>query len=355
MFPHVNELQDQVQKVIDDLVASGREDRVQVAAYLHGSLVVDARAGVGPDALFFSYSTGKGLTATVAHVLAEQGLIDYDLRIADVWPEFAQHGKGGTTLRHALTHTAGVPVLPADITPADFADWDRMCAVIAASEPVWPAGTQQGYHAWTFGWLVGETVRRATGRTLSQVLAEDIAAPLGVERELFLGVPEAELDRVVALKDGNWNAALAPMCEELPHFDLVAPPAVRPSAELANRRDFLMADVPAGGTMSARAVARMYAALIGEVDGVRLVSPERLRLMTAIATEGPDWTFEGDGPKTLGYAPENGMFGWSGSGGSLAGAAPELGLAVAVTKNLMSVSEDDPMEGIRTLLREAVA
>ena len=133
------------------------------------------------------------MTATVVHVLAERGLLDYDLPIAAVWPEFAQHGKDGVTLRHALTHAAGVPALPAGVTPADLTDWDRMCAIVAASRPLWEPGTTTGYHAWTFGWLVGEVVRRVTGRPVSQVLAEDVAGPLGVADQLFFGVPEARL------------------------------------------------------------------------------------------------------------------------------------------------------------------
>src|SRR5262245_18969310 len=132
-------IQEHVRKTVDELVARGLEGAVQVAAYLQGELVVDVCVGegVGPDSLFFSYSTGKGLTGTVVHVLAEQGVLEYDLRIADVWSEFAQHGKGDVTLRHALTHSAGVPVLPEWVTADDFADWDWMCSLIAAAEPVW--------------------------------------------------------------------------------------------------------------------------------------------------------------------------------------------------------------------------
>lgn len=343
-----------VQATVADLVEAGLEDRAQVAVYHRGELVVDVSVGAPSDALFFSYSTGKGLTATVVHVLAERGLIDYDVRIADVWPEFAQHGKGGITLRHALTHAAGVPVLPSSVTVADFADWDRMCSLLAAAEPVWPAGTQQGYHAWTFGWLVGETVRRATGRTLSEALETEIAVPLGVSGELYFGVPAEALDRVVPLADRNWDASLEAMAGAIPRFDLVAPPAVRPGAALGNA--LISVDAPATATMSARAVARMYAALIGEVDGVRLVSPERLRHMTSVEISGPDWTFGGGdgGSKTLGYALEGGMVGWSGSGGSLAGMAPEREICIGITKNLMGFGDGDPMEDLRTYLLGAL-
>jgi len=359
-------LQARVRQTIDDLVASGDEAGVQVAAYLDGEPIVDAVAGVADsttgrpmtaDTPIFSYSTGKGLTATVVHVLAERGALDYDLRIAEVWPEYAEHGKGGTTLRHALSHAAGVPALPADVTPEDFADWDRMCAVVAGSEPLWTPGTANGYHAWTYGWLVGETVRRATGRTVSQVLAEEVAGPLGVPGELFFGVPEADLGRLARLEDRNLSAMTEALAGMLPHFDLIAPPGVRPGVALGSRRDFLRADVPATGTMTARAVARMYAALLGPVDGVRLISPDRLREVTTVATRGPDWAFGQEAPKGLGYAIEpDGAFGMAGTGGSVAYGYPARRLAIAATKNRLAagVPGDDPMEDLRAMIRDAV-
>lgn len=345
-------IQEHVQAVVEDLVASGLESSVQVAAYLDGSLIVDVCVGAASDSLIYSYSTGKGVAATVVHVLAEQGLIDYDLRIADVWPKFGRRGKEAITLRHALTHTSAVPVLPSWVTADDFRDWDRMCSIVADTSPEWPPGERPGYHAWTFGWLVGETVRRATGRTMAEVLASEIAAPLGVPGELFFGVPSPELGRVIPLADRNWSAAAEAFSAQVPRLDLVAPPAVRPSAELGNQ--LIGADTPATGTMSARALARMYAALMGEVDGVRLVSPERLRLMASPAVEGPDWVFGGDVVLSLGYDIAEGMVGCSGSGGSIGGMAPEKGLAVAMTKNLLGYGDGDPMEELRAYLLDAV-
>ncbi|WP_245601870.1 serine hydrolase domain-containing protein [Hamadaea tsunoensis] len=351
-----NPVQDRIQSAVESLVASGREAAVQVAAYHRGRLVVDAVAGLadsgtGRAALastpFFSYSTGKALTATVVHVLAERGELDYDLRIADVWPEYARHGKESTTLRHALTHTAGVPHLPEDTTPEDFVDWDRMCAVLADTRPLWTPGSRNGYHAWTFGWLIGETVRRATGRTLREALTQEVTGPLGIADEVFLAVPEAHLDRLAVLEERDWSDALDLMAAMVPHLRQVVPPKVRTDAALANRRDILTADLPAMGTMSARGLARMYSALL---DGT-LISPERLALVSTAATDGPDWVFGVDSPKTLGYALDAGMVGWSGMGGSIAGMAPELGLALAITKNALAYGgEDDPMEELRSQL-----
>ncbi|MEH0974757.1 serine hydrolase domain-containing protein [Micromonospora sp. CPCC 205546] len=357
-------LRAEVRARIDELVASGLESGVQVAAYLHGTQVVDEVAGVADPATgrpltsgtpIWSVSTGKGLTATVVHVLAERGLLDYDLRVAEVWPEFARHGKDGVTLRHVLTHTAGVPALPPGVTVADVTDWDRMCGMVADSVPLSAPGEVIAYHAWTFGWLVGEVVRRVTGRRISQVLAEDVAGPLGVPGELLFGVPEADLGRLAPVADRNLSAMLEWAAANLPHFDRVAPPGLRPDASVGTRPEFLRADVPATATMSARAVARTFAALIGEVDGVRLISPQRLREVGAVAVRGPEWVFGQEASFGLGYAVEpDGSFGSAGSGGSLAYAYPDLGLTVAATKTLLGAGDGDPMEELRVLIRDAV-
>src|SRR5829696_6063041 len=286
----MNDIQQLVQRVVDELVESGAERGLQVAVYRNGEQVADAVAGVAdpetgrpvtPDTPFYCYSVGKGATATVAHVLVERGLFGYDTPIVELWPEFGAHGKQNATVRHALTHTVGVPGIPADTTPEDLCDWQKMCAAIADAEPWWEPGTKTAYHAYPFGYIVGEIVRRSTGKPISQVLWEDVAGPLGVADELYFGVPESELGRLARLEDAEGSAEfLAAMPDDAPFFKL-GPRATTPTAEFGNRNDVLMADIPAGGKMSARAMARMYAALLGEVDGVRLIAPERLREMSA--------------------------------------------------------------------------
>lgn len=356
----MSDAQQQVQEAIDRLVESGAETGMQVAVYRRGELVVDAVAGVAdpatgravtPDTPFFSASTGKSMTSTVVHVLAGRGVFDYDTPIVELWPEFGAHGKESATIRHALTHSVGVPGVPADTTPEDLADWQKMCAAIADAEPWWEPGTKFGYHALTYGYLIGEIVRRATGKPISQILREEVAGPLGVADELFFSVPQSELGRLARLEGGDepMDAAQIEQLEEMmPLFFKVAPLAVQPSAALYNRTDFLTSDVPAGGTMSARAVARLYAALLGEVDGVRLISPERLREVSAVAIEGVDQVFGNPARMTLGYTigrpmpnpsespaqPDTStVFGWSGVGGSHASADTATGIAFALTKN----------------------
>src|SRR3712207_2218321 len=284
----MNDIHQQVQRVIDQLVESGAERGLQVAVYRHGEPVVDAVAGVADpktgrpvtsDTPFFSFSIGKGVAATVAHVLAERGLFDYDTPIVELWPEFGAHGKEKATIRHALSQSAGVPGLPPEVTVGDMCDWEKMCAIIADSEPWWEPGTTIGYHAVTWGYVVGEIVRRATGKPISQVLREEVAEPLGVADELFFAIPESEQGRLARLEDApippEMAAAMAEMPEDSPI--LKVGPAECTTAAYGNRADVRSANIPAGGTTTARAVARMYAALLGEVDGVRLISPERLR------------------------------------------------------------------------------
>ncbi len=270
------DLQQRIQAAIDGLVASGAERGVQVAVYRRGEQVVDAVAGVAdadtgrsvtPDTPFYCYSMGKGATATVVHVLVERGLFDYDTPIVELWPEFGAHGKEAATVRHALTHTVGVPALPPDTTPEDVCDWEKMCSVIADMEPWWEPGTRTAYHAYTFGYILGEVVRRATGERISRVLREEVAEPLGAGDELYFGMPGSGLDRVARLEDAPGSAEfLASLPDDSP-FLRWAPRTVFPTAEFGNRHDVLLADIPAGGKMSARAMARMYAGLLGEVDG----------------------------------------------------------------------------------------
>ncbi|MFE6840490.1 serine hydrolase domain-containing protein, partial [Streptomyces sp. NPDC057705] len=338
------DVQARVGVILEELVASGRESGLQVAAYLDGEPIVDAHAGwadrpggrrLGADTLIHSFSTGKGFTATLVHVLAERGLIAYDTPIAHYWPEFGAHGKERATVRHALTHTIGVPQLPSAVTPEQLCDWDTMCAIVAAQEPLWEQGTASGYHGWTFGWILGETVRRITGLTPAEALRTYVTEPLGVADELFFGLPESELARTAPLVEGNWAAWLESLPPTAPFRRYVAPNrAVWTVAELANRRAYLLADLPACGTTTARAAARLYAALSGEVDGVRLMSPERVALAADVAVEGKDLMLLGRYAKGLGYflglpamAGERTAFGHHGSGGSIAFSDRGRGLA----------------------------
>lgn len=333
--------------MLDERVGSGAETGLQVAVLHEGEVVVDAVAGhadprtsapVTPGTVFFAASTGKGVATSVVHTLVARGALGYDRRVAEVWPEFSARGKDRVTLRDVLLHAAGVPGLWPRITPEDLCDRDRVCAFLAGQVPWWPPGTATGYHALTYGFLLDEIVRRATGRTLADTLREEIAGPLGVADELHVGVPAGLLDRVA--RQGPDGAAPPPPGAGSP-LGRVVPPGVQPTAAFANRHDVLRAEIPSQGTMSARAAARMYAALLGHVDGVALVSREHLAAVAAPAFSGVDRVMGFPTTLTLGYSPApNGAagrpgstFGWIGSNGSAAYADIDSGVAVAVMRN----------------------
>jgi len=346
------DVQSKVQKAVDEMVETGSERGLQVAVYRQGKLVVDAVAGVAdPESRrpytsatpVYCYSVVKAAASTLVHMLAERGAFEYDTPVADLWPEFGAHGKQGVTVRHVMNHTAGVPGIPLTTTIEDLCDWDKMCAAIADSELWWEPGTKIGYHAYTFGYIAGEIIRRVTGKPISEVLREELSGPLGVDKELYFGMPLTEQKRLAVLEDAPMPAGfqMPEMPPDLPMFK-AAPMSLMPSAAFGNRPDTLAADIPAGGKTSARAIARMYAAMLGEVDGVRLISAERLREATGDPVSGVDEVFGMPTTWALGYAvgapgatPEESptQFGVGGVGGSFAFGDSRTGIACAITKN----------------------
>lgn len=365
-----NSAQGIVQSIIDELTASGRETGLQVAAYLDGELVVDAWSGLADvegeramegDTLVPSWSTGKGVAATLVAVLVDKGVLDYDATVGTYWPEFACRGKENTTLGQVLSHSAGLPQLPADVTRARLLDVEAMAEWLARQAPRWEPGTATGYHAWTFGILLAEIMRRATGRTCEELLRDELAGPLGIADSLLFGVSEQLLPRVATCYEGDWSASLAALPDDAPAL-IASPRAVLPSAEFANSRDYLRTALPANGTMSARAAARMYAALAcGEIDGVRVVSEETLRRATTVRTTGIDRTFGFKLTKGYGFAlggtgtvvrAPDGGFGTNGSGGSTGSADPARRFSFALTKNRMSTDRLD--KRLLTAVREAL-
>jgi CubicO group peptidase (beta-lactamase class C family) len=367
----IDQAQAEVQAAMDELVAAGAEVGLQVAVIKDGRVAVDACSGVADprtgvpvtgDTLFWAASTAKGVASSVAHVLAERGELDYDLRAAEVWPEFAAHGKDEVTLRHVLLHTAGVPGLPPDTTVEDLCDWDHMCAVLADAEPWWEPGTRFGYHAKTFGFLLGEILRRATGRTISSLLRELVTGPLGVRDEVHFGVPAPLLPRVARQVPADGAAPGPP--EPGSPLDRAMPRAVLPGAAYANRADALTADIPSEGSMTARGVARMYAALLGHVDGVALVSPRRLETMAAVAFSGMDqvmgfpttWAFGYSPARPGGVASRPGStFGMVGMNGSAAYADIDSGVAVAVMRNRFAAGDLTTVERIDNIVAETLS
>src|SRR5438067_6909454 len=349
------DLQEQVQRAIDEMVESGTERGLQVAIYERDEQIVDAVAGVAdpaagrlftPDTPVYCYSVCKAAASTLVHMLAQRGAFDYETRVAELWPEFGAHGKEGVTVRHVLNHTAGVPGIPLTTTIEDLCDWDKMCSAIAASDLWWEPGTKIGYHAYTFGYIAGEIIRRATGKPISAVLREEISGPLGIEKELYFGMPLSDQRRLAVLEDAPLpaNFQMPEMPPDLPMFR-AASMSLMPDAAFGNRPGTLAADIPAGGKTSARAIARMYAAMLGDVGGVRLLPPARLRAATTAPVSGVDEVFGMPTTWALGYAvgvpgqePKEppSAFGVGGVGGSFAFFDTASGIAFALTKNRLT-------------------
>jgi len=341
----IGEASERVRTVLEMLVRETPEIGLQVAAYLDGDLVVDAWAGaadcvtgkpVDGDTLFMLSSTTKGIVATCMHICVERYKLSYDMPIADIWPAFAAHGKGHATLRHALCHQTGVPQTPVGYTPDWLPDWDRMCRGIADLEPRFPPGTRTAYQSVTFGYIIGEILRRVDGRPISRFLAEELCAPLGIEGA-YLGVPDDALHRVARLVD----APPAPLAYQA---GMVGEPAGCEVAAAFNRREVLQASVPSsGGVFSARGLARHYAMLagFGTLDGVRILPAERVREAMALQTYEMDEIYHVRTRRGLGYRlgadasplASSTAFGHVGGGGSFGYADPERRLAIGFAKN----------------------
>ncbi|MGW4047053.1 serine hydrolase domain-containing protein [Streptomyces sp. NPDC004721] len=343
-----------------------------VCVYQYGQLVVDLWGGVADpetgrpwtrDTLQLVYSATKGATATAAHMLAERGALDLDAPVAKYWPEFAANGKADIPVRWLLSHQAGLVALDQPVPLEEALAWHPMAAALAAQRPLWTPGTAHGYHGRTWGWLVGEVIRRVSGRSPGRFFAEEIAAPLGLD--FFIGLPAGERDRVSRLVYRRPDVDLTTVpAESLPEElrELVA--AWRDPHSFSNRAyavtapaeiDFgspevQAAELPASnGIGTARALARMYAALIGEVDGVRLLTPGTLASATREQVGGKDQVMLIPSRFSTGYMlptkanPMTGpnAFGHTGRGGSLGFADPEHGIAFGYVMNHIIGGPDD--------------
>ncbi|MET8711361.1 serine hydrolase domain-containing protein [Streptomyces californicus] len=360
-----------------------REDiGAAVCVYQDGRPVVDLWAGVADpdtgrpwerDTFQLVYSATKGVTATAAHLLAQRGALDLDAPVAEYWPEFAANGKVEIPVRWLLSHQAGLVALDEPVPLGEALAWHPMTAALAAQCPQWIPGTAHGYHGRTWGWLVGEVIRRVSGRTPGCFFAEEIARPLGLD--FFIGLPAGERDRVSRMVYRKPDVDLTTVPEEsVPEDlrDLVA--AWRDPNSLSNRAfavtdpaniDFDSPEVQAAelpssnGIGTAHALARMYAALIGEVDGVRLLTPETLASATEEQASGQDRVMLAPSRFSTGYMlptttiPMTGpsAFGHTGRGGSLGFADPKHGIAFGYVMNHIIGGPDDLRA---TTLAEAV-
>jgi CubicO group peptidase (beta-lactamase class C family) len=325
------------------------EHAVQVAAYLGDELIVDSTVGPADgESLFPVFSVSKAVTATAVHVQAERGLIDYEAPIADYWPEYGTHGKESVTVRHVLTHRAGVPEMPPQVTPERLGDWEWMTEQLAGLAPTYPPGSHNTYLSMTFGWILGEVVRRTDPRRrpFGDFIREEICAPLGLE-SLWIGIPDDRLSQVMQLTYPD--PAPLPLRGSL--AARAVPPVVELLPEVFNRPDVQRACVPAVGAIAnARSLAGVFALLAGggEFRGRRLLDTERIRsfLEPREGSKEPDETYGSRIPSgTGGYwivapgvsraGPLRGVLCHTGAGGSIGWADLDTGLAAAICHDRM--------------------
>ncbi|MFI6639319.1 serine hydrolase domain-containing protein [Streptomyces sp. NPDC050504] len=347
-----------------------RGDRgAAVAVYRHGVKVVDLWAGTkdvdghepwAVDTAQIVRSAGKGIAAAVPLLLHQRGQLDLDAPVGTYWPEFKAAGKERVLVRHLLTHRAGLPVVDRPLTPAEACDGVSGPRAVAAQAPAWQPGTDHGYHAQTYSWLLSELVRRVTGRTIGRWVAEEIARPLGLD--FWFGLPAEEASRVGRIgpvEEPPTTSALKlrpkrNVTEAYEDPNSLTRRAFGAIAPLPDENDpaYRAAELPASGAIStARALARCYAAMIGPVDGHRLFAPATLTLARTEESAGPDRVLVVNTRFGLGFmlhgstspflAP--GSFGHPGRGGSLGFADPENGIAMGyVTNSLRKGVTADP-------------
>jgi CubicO group peptidase (beta-lactamase class C family) len=340
------------------------EPGAAIALMVDGKLVCDLWGGHrdaarqtpwARDTLVNFFSVGKALTAVAALRLVERGRLDLDAPAARLWPEFGVNGKEALTLRHMLSHQAGLPAIREDLPDGAMFDWDRMAAALAAQAPWWEPGTAHGYHVNTYGYLVGELVRRAGGKSVGALLREEIAGPLAAD--VHIGLPQTEHMRCAEFL---WPSVLPEKPDgELDDDTLMKwntywnPPGIS-GAGWVNSTEWRSAEIPStNGHGTARGVARIYAALAagGSIDGVEILS----RAMLAAATEeqsfGPDRILERESRFALGFqlpqaerplGPNPQAFGHFGAGGSLGFCDPVSGVAFAYVTNDMGPRWQNP-------------
>ncbi len=356
-------------RVVADAFAANFREHGEVGAacalYHRGRPVLDLWGGIADpnsgrcwaeDTVALVFSAAKGPTATCVNRLVEAGRLDVDLPVQHYWPGFGCNGKEAITPRMVLSHRAGLAAVDGDLTLAQVLAWDPVVTAIAAQAPNWPPGTRHGYHARSFGWILGELVRRITGHTLGRYLQENVATPLGLS--YWVGLPASELSRCATLipPEGGSDAVAALLgADSLTARVMSGPSGLFGYNEMWNRPDVLAAEMPSSnGVGDARSLARFYAALIGEVDGVRLLGAEQLGRACEQHSCGPDAVILRETCFGLGFAlqpflaPGAGprSFGHPGAGGAVAFADPDAELTFAYVMNAMQFNPAGDPRGL---------
>ncbi|TQL44922.1 CubicO group peptidase (beta-lactamase class C family) [Homoserinimonas aerilata] len=359
---------------VRDAFAAAFDEQPTMGAALairhNGVVVVDLWGGVADertgspweeDTLSVIFSCTKGLVSVLAARLVQEGLIDYWAPVSRYWPEFAAAGKSSVRVKDVLAHRSGVSAPRHPMTVDDITDWDTVVTHLAAQEPLWEPDTGYAYHALTHGWLMGEIIRRVTGKTVGEYFSEVVAIPLGADA--WIGLPEKQQSRVAHLQVGSTLAELVAQQEAARPSGVTdwseramtlggaLPPELVGTDSGFNNPVVRAAEIPgAGGIATARALASIWSATIGETDGVRLLEDSAIEAATELQSEGPPvWDVPGPWPRWgMGlqldseprrFVTERG-FGHDGAGGQAAFADPGAGIGFAFLTNRMEAIAD---------------
>jgi CubicO group peptidase (beta-lactamase class C family) len=365
-----------------------------LGVYVDGEKKVDLWGGVADvatgepwqqDTISIMYSATKGAVAILAWLLAQRGELDFDAPVTAYWPEFAAGGKAAMPVRYLFTHQAGLPYLDQQLTRDEVLDGRRPVEVLEQQQPVWEPGTAHGYHAVTYGWLTGALVARIAGASLGRVFADEIAGPLGLD--LYIGLPADQAGRVAKLIDmpPADPAALAaitdPAVKEM-IMKLVAamtdPTSTFsralstngalpvPDSQIWNDPRIYQVEIPAGnGISNGRSLARMYAAAVSEVDGIRLLTDATVEAARALQAGGPDRTlvfptrfgtgFMLPGPDMPMLSADS--FGHTGLGGALGFGDPRYRVGFGYVQNQLlswGVGGDPRTRGVIAAVADAI-
>jgi CubicO group peptidase (beta-lactamase class C family) len=346
---------DEVRDVLTESLKTRADIGASVAATIEGEMVIDLWGGhldeeaSNPwqqDTIVNVYSSTKTMSFLCALLLADRGDLDFDANVAEYWPEFAQNGKEHGKVWHIMDHAAGLSGLDEAVTTNDLYDWEKITGMLARQTPWWEPGTATAYHAITQGYLIGEVVRRISGKTLGQFFADEIASPL--EADFFIGVPESEFPRIGHLLPPDDATALAGQGDE----DSIASRTFRYPAVNAldsRTREWRLAEIPAAnGHGNARSIAKIHAILAckGEAQGIRLLKPETAESVMVERISGTDMALQMPVRFGLGFginarekilAPNENVCYWGGWGGSLALIDQDAKMSFSYVMNRMEV------------------
>tara|TARA_B100001250_G_scaffold409778_1_gene434817 strand:- start:4638 stop:5834 length:1197 start_codon:yes stop_codon:yes gene_type:complete len=366
----------EVKEILEKNIRSGFELGASISMEIEGETVLNLWGGYTnlektntwkEDTLVNVFSTTKGMAAICLLQLVENGSLDLDLPVSKYWPEFAQNGKENIPVRFLLCHKSGLCGVRKPLERGAFTDWDLICSELASQEPLWEPGTAHGYHALTYGHLVGEVLKRIDGRTIGKYFREEIAEPLGLD--FWIGLPESEFHRVTNINPSKPNPFL-PLLTKLPRFLLPGPmkflldfsdtskpigaafnnPPVANSEDQfeANTSKWRKAEIPAAnGHGTAKSLSSLYGVLAngGTRNGIHILKTETIELARQTQSEGKDLVLMGIhsrfglgfmlGTKQISMGPGKGSFGHGGAGGSLGFADPDNRISLGFTMNQM--------------------